>query len=128
MTNATNNRIGGQTPEERNNISANLEINISHESSDSNILCSNYIGVDTTDTHTFKFAPDSAIQSNGAENDTTSSMNIPLPSAILIRRKITYGICTRSRKRRMSWSKEDNHEVRFKALGIKEQNNYCFFH
>ena len=76
MTNANGNRIGGATAVERNIISANTEIGIYIESSDSNIVCGNYIGVDATGTRTFEYAPDSAIQANGVEINTTGQYNI----------------------------------------------------
>lgn len=76
MTNANGNRIGGTTVAERNIISANTEIGIYIESSDSNVVCGNYIGVDATGTRTFEYAPDSAIQANGVEINTTGQYNI----------------------------------------------------
>ena len=76
MTNANGNRIGGTTAAERNIISANTEIGIYIESSDSNVVCGNYIGLDATGTRTFEYAPDSAIQANGVEINTTGQYNI----------------------------------------------------
>ena len=76
MTNANGNRIGGSTTAERNIISANTEIGIYIESSDSNVVCGNYIGVDATGTRTFEYTPDSAIQANGVEINTTGQYNI----------------------------------------------------
>lgn len=76
MTNANNNRIGGTTPADRNIISANTEIGIYIESADSNVVCGNYIGVDATGTRTFEYAPDSAIQANGVEINTTGKHNL----------------------------------------------------
>lgn len=76
MTNANGNRIGGTTVAERNIISANTEIGVYIESSDSNVVCGNYIGVDATGTRTFEYAPDSAIQANGVEINTTGQYNI----------------------------------------------------
>ena len=76
MTNAKNNRIGGTTATDRNIISANTEIGIYIESADSNVVCGNYIGVDATGTRTFEYAPDSAIQANGVEINTTGKHNL----------------------------------------------------
>ena len=76
MTNAKNNRIGGTTATDLNIISANTEIGIYIESSDSNVVCGNYIGVDATGTHTFEYAPDSSIQANGVEINTTGKHNL----------------------------------------------------
>ncbi len=76
MTNAKNNRIGGTTAADRNIISANTEIGIYIESADSNVVCGNYIGVDATGTRTFEYAPDSAIQANGVEINTTGKHNL----------------------------------------------------
>lgn len=76
MTNANSNRIGGTTAADRNIISANSEIGIYIESADSNTVCGNYIGLDATGTYTFEFAPDSAIQANGVEINTTGRHNI----------------------------------------------------
>ncbi|MBR0073292.1 MAG: right-handed parallel beta-helix repeat-containing protein, partial [Bacteroidales bacterium] len=76
MTNANSNRIGGTTAAERNIISANDEIGIYIESADSNVVCGNYIGLDATGTYTFEFAPDSSIQANGVEINTTGRHNI----------------------------------------------------
>ena len=76
MTNANNNRIGGAAAADRNIISANTEIGIYIESADSNVVCGNYIGVDATGTRTFEYAPDSAIQANGVEINTTGKHNI----------------------------------------------------
>ncbi len=76
MTNANSNRIGGTTAAERNIISANDEIGIYIESADSNVVCGNYIGLDATGTYTFEFAPDSSIQANGVEINTTGRHNV----------------------------------------------------
>lgn len=76
MSNANGNRIGGTTPAERNVISANTEIGIYIESADSNIVCGNYIGTDATGSFSFEYAPDSAIQANGVEINTTGQHNV----------------------------------------------------
>lgn len=76
MSNANGNRIGGTTPAERNVISANTEIGIYIESADSNIVCGNYIGTDATGSFAFEYAPDSAIQANGVEINTTGQHNV----------------------------------------------------
>lgn len=76
MSNANRNRIGGTSPAERNIISANTEIGIYIESADSNVVCGNYIGPDATGTFAFEYAPDSAIQANGVEINTTGQYNI----------------------------------------------------
>lgn len=75
MTNANGNRIGGTTSAERNIISANTEIGIYIESSDSNIVCGNYIGVDATGTFGFTDAAVSALQANGVEINTNGKFN-----------------------------------------------------
>lgn len=76
MTNANSNRIGGTSAEERNVISANTEIGIYIESADSNVVCGNFIGLDVTGTRTFEYAPDSSIQANGVEINTTGQHNL----------------------------------------------------
>ena len=76
MTNANCNTIGGVAPETRNIISANTEIGIYIESADSNIVQGNYIGPDITGTRAFEYAPDSAIQANGVEINTTGQHNL----------------------------------------------------
>ena len=76
MTNANANRIGGTTAAERNIISANAEIGVYIESADSNVVCGNYIGVDATGTYNFEYAPDSAMQANGVEINTTGKHNL----------------------------------------------------
>ena len=76
MTNANGNRIGGTLPAERNVISANLEIGIYIESADSNVVCGNIIGPDATGTQVFETEPDSLIQANGVEINTTGRYNV----------------------------------------------------
>ena len=90
MTNANSNRIGGNTAAERNIISANEEIGIYIESADSNTVCGNYIGTDITGTYTFEYAPDSSIQANGVEINTTGRHNL-IGGSTLAERNIISG-------------------------------------
>ncbi|HNQ68896.1 MAG TPA: T9SS type A sorting domain-containing protein [Bacteroidales bacterium] len=75
---ADNNRIGGNTPEQRNVISANHEIGVYIEACDNNVVSGNFIGTDCTGTGTFYYneGQDSLIQANGAEINTVSKHNI----------------------------------------------------
>lgn len=75
---ADNNRIGGNTPEQRNIISANHEIGVYIEACDYNVVSGNFIGTDCTGTGTFYYneGQDSLIQANGAEINTVSKHNI----------------------------------------------------
>ncbi|MFH1321842.1 MAG: NosD domain-containing protein [Bacteroidota bacterium] len=74
---ADNNIVGGSTSEERNVISANLEIGVYIEASDSNTVSGNYIGTDFTGTTTFTYpGGDTLIQANGVEINTVSKYNI----------------------------------------------------
>jgi len=76
MTNANSNQIGGPSTSERNIISANLEIGVYIESADSNMVCGNIIGPDITGTQMFEIEPDSLMQANGVEINTTGKHNI----------------------------------------------------
>lgn len=76
MTNANGNRIGGTSVAERNIISANTEIGIYIESANSNLVCGNIIGPDITGTQMFEIEPDSLMQANGVEINTTGKYNI----------------------------------------------------
>lgn len=69
------NRVGGSTAGERNVISANWEIGVYIEASDSNIVSGNFVGPDYTGTLKFAFG-DSLIQANGVEINTVSKYNI----------------------------------------------------
>jgi hypothetical protein len=75
---ADNNRIGGNTPEQRNVISANHEIGVYIEACDYNVVSGNFIGTDCAGTGTFYYneGQDSLIQANGAEINTVSKHNI----------------------------------------------------
>ncbi|MCR5115422.1 MAG: right-handed parallel beta-helix repeat-containing protein [Bacteroidales bacterium] len=76
MTNANRNQIGGSTAAERNIISANSEIGIYIESSDSNVVCGNYIGLNRDGSRSFVDEQDTALQANGVEINTTGKHNI----------------------------------------------------
>lgn len=69
------NRVGGSTAGERNVISANWEIGVYIEASDSNVVSGNYIGPDYTGTIKMAYG-DSLIQANGVEINTVSKYNI----------------------------------------------------
>ncbi len=71
---ADRNIIGGSSSNERNIISANYEIGVYIESSDSNIVRGNFIGTDVTGTTTFR-KNDTLIQANGIEINTVSKYN-----------------------------------------------------
>lgn len=71
---ADRNIIGGSTVGERNIISANLEIGVYIESSDSNIVSGNFIGTDVNGTETFR-KNGILIQANGLEINTVSKYN-----------------------------------------------------
>lgn len=74
---ADKNTIGGSTPNERNVISANWEIGVYIEASDSNVVSGNFIGTDYTGTTSFRMGiGDSLIQANGVEINTLSKHNI----------------------------------------------------
>jgi len=68
------NTIGGNTANERNIISANIEMGIYVEASDSNIITGNYIGPDVTGLSAFKTG-DTLLQANGIEFNTVSKYN-----------------------------------------------------
>ncbi len=71
---ADRNLIGGTTPAERNIISANLEIGVYIESSDSNIVTGNYIGTNVQGDNAFR-KNGVLIQANGIEINTVSKYN-----------------------------------------------------
>ena len=74
---ANKNRVGGTTPNERNVISANWEIGVYIEASDSNVVSGNFIGTDYTGTTSFRIGTgDTLIQANGVEINTLSKHNI----------------------------------------------------
>lgn len=73
---ADKNTIGGNTASQRNVISANWEIGVYIEASDSNVVSGNYIGTDYTGTLSFStITGDSLIQANGVEINTISKYN-----------------------------------------------------
>jgi len=72
---SNSNIIGGSTPNERNIISANIEMGIYVEASDSNVITGNYLGPDATGLAAFKTA-DTLLQANGVEFNTVSKHNI----------------------------------------------------
>lgn len=71
---ANSNQIGGAAPNQRNVISANLEIGVYIETSDSNIVSGNFIGPDCTGAAAFT-SGDTLIQANGVEINTVSKYN-----------------------------------------------------
>lgn len=71
---ADRNTIGGSTVSERNIISANLEIGVYIESSDSNVVTGNFIGTNVNGTETFR-NNGILIQANGIEINTVSKYN-----------------------------------------------------
>jgi trimeric autotransporter adhesin len=74
---ADNNIVGGDAANERNIISANLEIGVYIEASDSNVVSGNYIGTDYLGTSSFYFGTsDTLLQANGVEINTLSKHNI----------------------------------------------------
>lgn len=73
---AKTNIVGGNNASARNVISANWEIGVYIEASDSNIVSGNYIGTDYTGTTTFYIGGDSLIQANGIEINTISKYNL----------------------------------------------------
>lgn len=74
---ADKNTIGGNTPNKRNVISANWEIGVYIEASDSNVVSGNFIGPDYTGTSSFRIGSgDTLIQANGVEINTLSKYNI----------------------------------------------------
>jgi len=73
---ADKNTVGGSTPEERNIISANWEIGVYIEASDSNKVSGNYIGTNSLGTDAFYIEGDSLIQANGVEINTVSKYNV----------------------------------------------------
>lgn len=83
QTNANGNIIGGNTSGERNIISANSEIGIYVESSDSNVVSGNFIGPDATGHNAFYDGNDSLIQANGVELNTTAQHNVIGGSSVM---------------------------------------------
>ncbi|MDD2387243.1 MAG: hypothetical protein PHP52_10730 [Bacteroidales bacterium] len=73
---ADNNIVGGSNANARNVISANWEIGVYIEASDSNTVSGNYIGTDFTGTTTFYIGGDTLIQANGVEINTFSKYNL----------------------------------------------------
>lgn len=73
---ANKNIVGGNNPTARNIISANWEIGVYIEASDSNIVSGNYIGTDHTGTTTFYIGGDTLTQANGVEINTVSKYNL----------------------------------------------------
>ena len=76
FSNANSNIIGGSLAGERNIISANYEMGICMEASDSNIVKGNYIGPDSTGLQTFRFSNDTLIQGNGLYFNSNAANNI----------------------------------------------------
>lgn len=72
---ADKNKVGGSNANERNIISANWEIGVYIEASDSNIVSGNFIGTDFSGTGTFAKG-DTLIQANGVEINTVSKYNL----------------------------------------------------
>jgi len=72
---SNSNMIGGALPGERNIISANIEMGIYVEASDSNVIRGNYLGPDVTGLAAFKTG-DTLLQANGIEFNTVSKDNI----------------------------------------------------
>jgi len=76
FSNANSNIVGGSSAADRNIISANYEMGICMEASDSNIVQGNYIGPDSTGLGTFKFSNDTLIQGNGLYFNSNAAHNI----------------------------------------------------
>ncbi|MBN2728179.1 MAG: right-handed parallel beta-helix repeat-containing protein [Bacteroidales bacterium] len=74
-SNAHSNTIGGTTNAERNIISANYEMGIYVEASDSNLIINNFIGPDSTGTDAFYLGGDTLLQGNGIEFNTVAAHN-----------------------------------------------------
>ena len=72
---SNSNIIGGSNANERNVISANIEMGIYVEASDSNTILGNYLGPDATGMSAFKIG-DTLLQANGIEFNTVSKHNI----------------------------------------------------
>jgi parallel beta-helix repeat protein len=73
-SNSHSNIIGGSTSGERNIISANIEMGVYIEASDSNVIIGNYIGPDVTGMAAFKTG-DTLLQANGVEFNTVAKHN-----------------------------------------------------
>ena len=73
-SNSHSNIIGGNSPAERNIISANVEMGIYIEASDSNVIIGNFIGPDVTGMSAFKTG-DTLLQANGVEFNTVAKHN-----------------------------------------------------
>jgi len=71
---SNSNIIGGSNANERNVISANIEMGIYVEASDSNVIVGNYLGPDATGMAAFKTG-DTLLQANGIEFNTVSKHN-----------------------------------------------------
>lgn len=74
-SNAHSNFIGGVNPAERNIISANIEMGIYIEASDSNLIVNNLIGPDSSGTDAFYINGDTLLQGNGIEFNTVAKHN-----------------------------------------------------
>ncbi len=75
-SNAHSNTIGGINAAERNIISANYEMGVYIEASDSNVIVNNFIGPDSTGTDAFYLGGDTLLQGNGIEFNTVAAHNI----------------------------------------------------
>lgn len=73
-SNSNSNIIGGSNPGEGNLISANIEMGVYIEASDSNVIIGNLIGTDISGLSTFT-AGDTLIQANGVEFNTVAQHN-----------------------------------------------------
>ncbi len=76
FSHANSNIVGGASSADRNIISANYEMGICMEASDSNVVMGNYIGPDSTGLGTFRFSNDTLIQGNGLYFNSTAAHNI----------------------------------------------------
>lgn len=74
-SNANSNTIGGTGNAERNIISANYEMGVYIEASDSNLIINNFIGPDSTGTDAFYLGGDTLLQGNGIEFNTVAAHN-----------------------------------------------------
>jgi len=76
FSHANSNIVGGALAGERNIISANYEMGICMEASDSNVVKGNFIGPDSTGLHAFKFSNDTLMQGNGLYFNSNAAHNI----------------------------------------------------